>query len=115
MDRAEAIKRLTNYAYEYLNDGFDQEYEAVKMAIAALREQEPKWISVKERLPEGANGKSFCELVLAYTVEGEVTTGWINGDAWFLIINDRDDITRHGRAYVTHWMPLPKLSEVLRE
>ena len=120
MDRAEAIKRLTNYAYEYINDGFEQEYEAVKMAIAALREQEqrerePKvveidqvkneWVSVEERLPEIGTEVLICDIF--------DTRNYM--DVWSLEDDEDGDAVwedKNGNWYsvdeVTHWMPLPE-------
>ena len=128
MDRAEAIRKI-EYGLEMETSeptSFGQltvvRTDALKVALAALREQEqreqePKgveidtvkneWVSVKERLPKGENGSDFCENVIAFTSEGQVTTGWLNGDVWFLLVGDLDHHTKHGRRYVTHWMPLP--------
>lgn len=71
-----------------------------------------EWISVKDRLPQGADGKSLCEMVVAYLnngeVVGQVCTGWLNGDKWYLIVGCDDYYTVWGLSAVTHWMPLPK-------
>lgn len=68
---------------------------------------EMKWISVTERLPKGIGGE-VSEIVIVRTVDGEVTSGWVNPNAWWLVIGDNDYHTRHGFDYVTHWMPLPE-------
>lgn len=76
--------------------------EAVASAV------EPKWISVKKRLPEKDT------LVLVSTISDEVVTdewvdiyeyplgntsaGFISGQGW----SDHDD------GIITHWMPLPQ-------
>ena len=71
-----------------------------------------KWIPVTERLPEGADGKSICENVIAYLNNGEVKEqvcpGWLNGDKWYLLVGDEDCHTVWGLGAVTHWMPLPE-------
>ena len=71
-----------------------------------------EWISVKDRLPQGADGKSLCEMVVAYLnngeVVGQVCTGWLNGDKWYLIVGCDDYYTVWGLSAVTHWMPLPQ-------
>lgn len=48
MTREEAIKRYDRIRYNLLNH---DDKEAVDIAFEALREQ-PRWISVEERLPE---------------------------------------------------------------
>ena len=67
-----------------------------------------KWIPVTERLPRGENGMDLSDLVVAYTKDGEVTTGWINGNGWWVVCGERDYFERRDRGYVTHWMPLPE-------
>ena len=75
---------------------------------AECPEWRPKWIPVSERLPKGADGKGLAEDVIAYTITGEVLTGWIFGDRWWLLPNDQDHHFTFGENYVTHWMPLPE-------
>lgn len=71
-----------------------------------------EWISVKDRLPQGADGKSLCDNVLAYLnngeIVGQVCTGWLNGDKWYLTVGEDDYYTVWGLGAVTHWMPLPE-------
>ena len=73
---------------------------------------EMKWIPVTERLPKGADGKSLCEVVIAYLNNGEVypqvCVGWLNIDRWYLVVGDDDYYTIWGFEAVTHWMPLPE-------
>lgn len=66
------------------------------------------WIPVTERLPKGENGKDVCDLVVAYTKDGEVTTGWLNGQYWWVIIGQGSHHVMRDRSFVTHWMPLPE-------
>ena len=66
------------------------------------------WIPVSERLPQGADGKSLCKNVIAYTIDGQVVPGWLNGAYWYLLLLDDTAFTRLERDCVTHWMPLPQ-------
>lgn len=70
-----------------------------------------EWISVKDRLPKGAKAGETSENVIALTIDGEVTTGWMDAlgsDKWWLVIGTDDTHTCWGLGYVTHWMPLPQ-------
>ena len=71
--------------------------------IKHLEAKQPKWISVKERLPV----KQFR--VIVRTGHGLVTTGWRSyhvdvrgGELWEV------DEAHNYHNDVTHWMPLPK-------
>lgn len=44
-----------------------------------------EWISVKDRLPEGSDGKSLCQNVIVCMIDKTVLTGWLNGDVWYLL------------------------------
>lgn len=68
----------------------------------------PKWISVEDALPNGSNGFDFCETVIVYTQDEQVTTGWNNCGEWYLLNWDNEFISKHPADYVTHWMPLPE-------
>lgn len=93
-------------------------------ALTLLTAQEPKWISVKDRMPENADHPgSFCPRYQVMTKYG-MTEGWYNPDkgcwytlCWFLIGRyDEDDIDMErgdipritDKLDVTHWMPLPE-------
>lgn len=70
--------------------------------IQQLEAQAPRWISVKERLPEKK------QRVMVYTVQGAYRIGVFSfvgdkGAVWFKC--DKSCIT------VTHWMPLPEPPE----
>lgn len=105
---------------EHIKDCCDQNGPWAKTlgeAIALLRTHpdaqpnEPKgdgWVSVDDRLPVGFDGMSICQNVIAYTVEGEVCTGWLNYKTWHLLCGNYDRYTKHGFGYVTHWRPLPE-------
>lgn len=113
MDRAEAIKVLEqeqSYLIGGASPNINEYDDAIKMAIAALREQEHKWISVEERLPEYG-----VSVLVADAREGFIGKWWLkagtdtrNGkDFW---VDDSD----YGFSFaeVTHWMPLPEPPEV---
>ena len=68
--------------------------EAYDMAIAALREQ-PRWISVEERLPTRADANPN-ESVLAIAKDDGFARAWI----W--------DIVERYYGEFTYWMPLPE-------
>jgi hypothetical protein len=124
--REEAIEILTNlqngHGVSYSEDYglcFGHKWmQAYEMAIAALREQ-PRWISVEERLPDG-NAK--CLVSIHYR-DGYDTIDvlWFRkayksldlpkkGDYWLRYDSEYGDIDM--TALVTHWMPLPELPEV---
>lgn len=73
--------------------------------IQYLEAKQPRWISVKERLPEGAEDERPCLVYMA--VYDECIIADYAGDGEWL---DRADLTNVTRL-VTHWMPLPKQPE----
>ncbi len=72
--------------------------EAMGMAIAALREQ-PRWISVEERLPEDFG------YYIVFSEENIVGEAEWDGHTFCWIANEN-------LAFATHWMPLPEPPEV---
>ena len=91
--------------------------EAMTMAISALREQ-PRWISVKEKLPEVCghyivavkynHKRDEKEAVTDIDIAtwGE-TVSLVTGDRsfeWTSLLNDWDE---GNGAEITHWMPMP--------
>lgn len=122
MDRKEAIERIqevmTIVRTQHMCKDMDgecteedrkayiQRFEALRMAIEALQEQERKWILVTERLPENGcgvlvtvNGKhnnitfeNALEIAEYDNIEGWIIEGYLD---WL----DPD---------VTAWMPLPE-------
>ena len=86
--------------------------ECLQMCKQLATEVGDKWIPVKERLPKSAiDGFVVSENVIVHTIDGEVTSGWLEGsghDCWCLVIGENDHHTEHERGYVTHWMPLPE-------
>lgn len=75
-----------------------EKYETLMDEIAYLRSKQPKWISVKDRLPDsGSDVLAFAEDHCIYTALFD-GIWWLSGDA---------------PSYkVTHWMPLPEPPEV---
>lgn len=123
MDRAEAIgqyEELSRYLDIEIERGEKDGYkmtickmrrELYSMAITALREQEQsKWISVKERLPDNKEH----DWVLAQVVEDN---GFMHIPKVMEYRQNRNDwfeetygwLSEHNGAFtVTHWMPLPQ-------
>lgn len=69
--------------------------QATADCFAKLEESVPRWISVKERLPEE-------DVVVILTDHIDVGTGWFNGKGWRTPFSDIDEYR------ITHWMPLPE-------
>ena len=95
------------------------------MEWAAIGMKAPRWISVKDHLPENADCPGeFCPRYWVMTKYG-MTEGWYNPDkgcwytlVWFLIGRyseddidmERGDIPKiSSKIEATHWMPLPEL------
>ena len=72
--------------------------KAIEMAKAALREQ-PRWISVEERLPEDGQKVLIC------------TKTKLIKDARYS--RRRGCFITSGNITATHWMPLPQPPEVI--
>ncbi len=102
----EAVKSKKVYCVE--RHEFVVPVAEIDWTPAADVEPVQRWISVEDRLPAGSNGKCHCESVVAYTVEGEVCPGWMNRDTWYLLLPRDNAHSKHGRGYVTHWMPMPE-------
>lgn len=62
---------------------------------AAIGMKAPRWISVKDRLPEEDG------LYNVYCKDGSMAHAWFE-DKWFI------DHCECGDGYVTHWMPIPE-------
>lgn len=67
--------------------------QAVADCFAELEESIPRWISVKERLPEKIPAKYLCYCKDGYLVGTYTNWGWMF-PGWF--------------GPVTHWMSLPE-------
>ena len=101
MTREEGIWYLTPIAE---SASLERYKEALSMAVAALREQEERrWISVAERLPE-KNGEYICRH--GYNGNTDIKfTGVLEYYA-----TDEKPHWQHESIglIVTHWMPLPE-------
>ena len=100
MDRVEALS--LEYAVRYALTS-NKHKQAVDVAFDALREQERRWISVSERLPE-----PFVS-VLGYCPDEDplptVHEVYMNG------FGQWTSAQVYGMGNVTHWMPLPEAPE----
>ena len=104
-------------------EAFNRDIDTLRDIIRQLEAQVPKWISVKERLPEGEDpvlilvketehyglNKEkrkvyFCQY-LAYWDGDEWFTAWCNGCRK---ISDTAKEPYADDYEVTHWMPLPE-------
>lgn len=108
MKREEAIKML-NELVNMLSDDFgDSELceKALQMAIIALQNQ-PVWIPVSERLPEGDSGDYPINMVALDT--GEVCIGVYRHDSkeWWTRMNEGETLYSTDHVVVA-WMPLPE-------
>jgi hypothetical protein len=127
MDRAEAIEILSERVSiggtveQNCMIGFgvnvDRLDDALDMAIAALREQEQsKWISVKERLPEAVS--THKEYKTTVTSSSRVLCVCVQKSGKRMVKEGFCEwYGNNPKAYwkipgtidaVTHWMPLPK-------
>ena len=106
--RAAEICREWYFAYRNIGRGEEKCVRELRDAadtIEALEAAEPKWISVKEKLPE--NDDNY----LVFTSdknEEEIATYYGDGE-W--LTHDLTNLTR----LVTHWMPLPSMLELPKE
>lgn len=98
MTREEAIKALTIERASHSKGGIVE--AALDMAISALREQ-PRWISVEDRLP-----LAFVPILICHRkgVGAIVEQGYRDIDGRWKVHG-----TRTGG--ITHWMPLPSSPE----
>jgi len=84
-------------------------YGATRPEWCPLKEQEPAWISVKDKLP-----KSICNKVIVY-LEHEDYVGYIGlghyekfrGEELWYDLENNSPFSKRGYT-VTHWMPLPE-------
>lgn len=103
MTRAEAIKRL-----ETCDDCGDcltckAHDEAIEVVVNALKEQDAKWISVSEKLPECGR-----KVLVTDVRDGFVSTSELFArgkvDWW-----ECEDTMRLQVGEITHWMPIPEV------
>lgn len=86
--------------------------EAQAKEIEKLRAQLPRWIPVEERLPEYGvrvlatdmyEGDDYTGIWTREEYEDEADGCWCDDHGWW-----------HASDDVTHWMPLPKAPEVMK-
>ena len=100
---------------------FDVALDAAE-AISQLEAQQPRWISVGERLPEEdqevlliAHGWEPQSMYIGHLHHVEAETSWLTG-----ITSKESEWSISGWSYlrapeVTHWMPLPQSPEEERK
>jgi hypothetical protein len=112
--REEAANELQSYA----DSSWGGLNKAFELAIAALREQ-PRWISVEERLPELCGHyivvvkynhkrdekEAVTDIDIATWGETVSLVTGIRTFEWTSMLNDWDE---GNGAEITHWMPLPE-------
>ena len=81
--------------------------KVVRDAIELLKEQQPKWIPINERLPEE---KETVLLSDGY----DVSFGYMTTNRNFIFVDDalsKDDLPIKSKKSwgISHWMPLPKI------
>ena len=79
-----------------------EKYETLIDEIADLRSKQPKWISVKDRLPNSGTG------VLVFTDDYCAYTAHYDGYWW---LSGEPTLSYN----VTHWMPLPEPPEEAKD
>lgn len=111
---ADAIEELVGFVQEAERDRDEYRERLDKTADAIEKLSKPRWISVKERLPE------LCQNVLVSDGKGS-GEGWLDRYDWH--DPNREDVVytspqprdfwcipgcKVDEDHVTHWMPLPE-------
>lgn len=96
MTREEAIKEVEACNWRT----FGKRKEALDMAIAALKQQKPRWIPVEEQMPCAENIRSVD--VWFATIDGDVYEGF----AAYNVFYTEDIVVDQSK--ITHWMPREK-------
>lgn len=74
----------------------------LEAALELLKEQEPRWISVEDRLPELGDTVLFTGKS-SFGTRFATQRGWWDGTFWHRDAGE----TIYSSTPVTHWMPLP--------
>lgn len=98
-DREKVIKELQEL------HGSQETMKLIADAIALLEEQEQKWISVEDRLPE------IRHAVLAYSpFHKNIWAVSMHDDGeWYYWIPSAKKYDPDWEGPITHWMPMPKI------
>ena len=100
-----AIELTPDCGIHFYIDDNDKAFLEMEEKIKTLEAQVPRWISVKERLPENK------QMVIGFTpCDGYMFVGYYVDDQkwkqWYIVTAMRS--TKYMTKKVTHWMPLPE-------
>lgn len=105
------LLEMRDNCVKHADDQYDDlkreaKYEALNIAITAMgRSVPPRWISVKERLPEEGQVVLFVPTTNQKSVQvGKLSHVGKQGGAMFENMYSRTTM----RYYATHWMPRPE-------
>ena len=109
MTNQEAIRILNEQRNKFMDEWVDFEgaNEAYNMAINLLKEQEQKWISVEDRLPE------IRHAVLAYSPFHKniwAVSMHEDGERYYWIPSTKK-YDPDWQGPITHWMPMPEMPD----
>ncbi len=110
---ADAIEELQQIEGHY--EGCAKDYFK---DVCYYLERVPKWISVEERLPEGADKSgAICENVWLLFDDGNVYPGWMNGttEKVYYLDNAHDVVMKAPISRVKMWQPRPESPDHIRE
>lgn len=96
------------YAKDFYGDGEHLDFpDSQAFFLAGYASAQPKWISVKERLPEILDGHFISKEVLWISCYGEMEVSFLEKLRSELRI-DWGEAGLYKLDQVTHWMPLPE-------
>ena len=78
-----------------------EKYETLMDEIAYLRSKQPKWISVKDRLPEHDGEVLAC-------CSGNIFIANCPEDEWVVYVLEEGGYSETCHVQVDYWMPLPE-------
>lgn len=108
-EQQEVLYREVIENFELWENRVLHQSDVIELLVGALKDalderdaalaKVPKWISVKDRLPEEK------ECVFVHYVDGWMTKAFMLGGKWYTISGETSWLS------VTHWMPLPEPPE----